>query len=90
MPLDPELITRVFPSMPPPLLAISMGAGMASWVWPPRMASTPCRRAAIFMSTSMPLWDRITTTSALSPSRISSTSFWAWLSSMPKDHPGIL
>ncbi len=65
----------------------STGSGSASWVWPVRITSIPVTRAAIFLSTSKPLWHRQTTSSAPS-ARTSSTISCIRSSRMPKLYSG--
>ena len=82
--MEPEFIT----SVRPPAFFTTEGAGTPSWVWPPRMASMPVTRLAIFRSTSMPLCERTTTT--LAPlSRASLTTFCISSSWMPMVQSGI-
>ncbi|MCY1512024.1 hypothetical protein D9M68_464690 [compost metagenome] len=79
LPLEPPLTTMVLP----PALLTSVGMGVPSCVWPPRMASMPVTRLAIFRSTSMPLCDSTTTTCAPLP-RASFTTRCRLSSWMPK------
>ena len=85
LPLEPALVTRVLP------LAFStmVGAGMPSWVWPPKITSMPVTRDAILRSTSMPLWEITTTRSGFSSSRTWSTTSCMWPSWMPKVQSGM-
>jgi hypothetical protein len=83
--LEPALVTSVWP----PAFFTITGAGMPSWVWPPRMASMPRTREAILMSTSMPLCDSTTTTWA-PLARASSTIFCMCSSWMPKVQSGTM
>ncbi len=83
--LEPALVTRVWP----PGFFTTVGAGMPSCVWPPRMASMPLTREASFRSTSMPLCESSTTTCAPLP-RTSSTIFCRWSSWMPKVQSGTM
>ena len=79
MPFEPALVTMVLP----PALGTSVATGMPSCVWPPRMASMPDTRLAIFRSTSMPLW--LTTTTTFAPlARASFTTDCMFSSWMPK------
>ena len=75
----PALVTSVVP----PALVTGTATGTPSCVWPPKMASMPRTRLAIFRSTSMPLWLSTTTTCAPLP-RASSTIFCMFSSWMPK------
>ena len=74
----PALVTSVWP----PAFLMTLATGMPSCVWPPRMASMPRTRLAIFKSTSMPLW-LMTTTTCAPLARASSTTFCMFSSWMP-------
>ncbi len=74
----PALVTSVLP----PGLATGTASGTPSCVWPPKMASMPRTRLAIFRSTSMPLCDS-TTTNCAPLARASSTTFCMFASWMP-------
>ena len=74
----PALVTSVVP----PGFFTGTATGTPSCVWPPKMASMPRTRLAIFRSTSMPLCEITTTTCAPLP-RASSTAFCMSSSRMP-------